>query len=91
MFMADSSTLKSESEAQMSAAPPTIPSVVACCRIASTACTMLATELFGNARFSSWTRKLASSGRPESPSNDTIRNRRGTNESSAKYAIIAAR
>ena len=56
MFIADSSTLNSESEAQISAAPPTIPSAVECFRIASTVCTMLVTELPGNARFSSVTR-----------------------------------
>ena len=49
------------------------------------------TELVGNALFSSVTRKLDSSARPANPSRASARKSSGTNERSAKYAIIAAR
>ena len=56
MLNADSSTLKSERDVQSSAAPPMIPSAVACFWIARTVWMMLEIELPGKARFSSVTR-----------------------------------
>ena len=56
MLNADSSTLNSDSDVQSSAAPPMIPSAVACFWISSTVWTMLVIEVPGNARFSSVTR-----------------------------------
>src|SRR5919204_2973982 len=91
MLNADSSTLKSESDVHSSAAPPTTPRAAACFCTARMVWTMLSIELPGKARFSSVTRKVDSSGRPASASSDTVRNSSGTNDNSAKYAIIAAR
>ena len=56
MLKADSRTLKSDSEVQSSAAPPRIPSAVACRSISRTVWTIDEIELPGNARFSSVTR-----------------------------------
>ncbi len=56
MLKADSRTLKSESDAHTSAAPPMIPSAVAWLWISSIVRTMLEIELPGNACFSSVTR-----------------------------------
>src|SRR6266511_2645904 len=91
MLKADSRTLKSESEVQPRKRPPTIPSVAALLWIERTTLRMLSTELVGTALFSSVTRKLDSSARPAKPSSASARKRSGTNERSAKYAIIAAR
>src|SRR5437870_12191813 len=91
MFRADSSTLKSDSDVQRSAAPPTIPRVVALSWTARTSVTIRPTSVPGNACLISRTRKLDSSARPVRPRSESARNVSGTNESSAKYAIIAAR
>src|ERR1041384_6041976 len=91
MLNADSSTLNSESDDQRRKAPPTIPSVAALSCTLRTSETMSPTGASGSACFSSVTRKLDSSARPAKPSSDSARNVSGANESSAKYAIIAAR
>src|SRR4026208_642480 len=91
MLNADSSTLKSESEVQPTNRAPITPSVAALSCTERTTLRMPSTELDGNALFSSVTRKLDSSARPAKPSRARARKRSGTKESSAKYAIIAAR
>src|SRR5882762_7690042 len=91
MLKADSSTLKRESDVQPMKRPPMIPSAVACVCTERTTFKMPSIELVGNALISSVTRKLDSSARPAKPRSASARNRSGTNERSAKYAIIAAR
>src|SRR5712691_11310887 len=91
MLNADSSTLNSDSEVQTSAAPPTIPSAAALSWTMWTRLTIRSIGVPGSARLISLTRKLDSSARPVSPSRARERNARGTKDSSAKYAIIAAR
>ena len=63
MLNADSSTLKSESDDQRSATPPTIPSVAALSCTRWTSVRMLFNEVVGNARLSSFTRKSDASAR----------------------------
>ena len=84
MLNADSSALKSESDDQRSATPPTIPSVAALSCTRWTSERMLLSELVGNARFSSFTRKSDASARWTRPSSESERKTSGTNESSAK-------
>ena len=84
MLNADSSTEKSESELQSRTAPPTIPSVAEFFWIECTAVRIVFSEVPGKARSSSWIRKLDSPKRPASPSSDSARKSKGTNESSAK-------
>src|SRR5262245_40061568 len=91
MLNADSSTLNSESEVQPTKTAPITPSVAALSCTERTTLTMPSTELCGKALFSSWTRKLDSSARPAKPRPASARKSSGTNERSAKYAIIAAR
>jgi hypothetical protein len=91
MLNADSSALKSESDDQSSPIPPMIPSVAALSWTRWTSERMLLSELPGKARFNSRTRKSDASARCASPSSDSERKTSGTNESSAKYATIAAR
>src|ERR1051326_3710810 len=91
MLNADSRTLNSESDVHSSAAPPTSPSAAALSCTAWTRCTICSIGVPGSARLISLTRKLDSSARPRRPSSDSDRNVSGTNESSAKYAIIAAK
>src|SRR5207247_3435206 len=91
MLNADSSTLKSESELQTRNAAPMIPSVAALSCTLRTSVTMSLTGASGSACLSSVTRKLDSSARPVRPSSESARNVSGTNDKSAKYAIIAAR
>ncbi len=91
MLKADSSTLKSDSELQARKMPPMIPSSVEWFWIRVTVLTISSMDTLGNALDSSRTTKLCSFGRPEMPSSDSARKVSGTNERSAKYAIIAAR
>ena len=91
MLKADSSALKSDSDVQSRNAPPTIPSDHALSWTVRTSRTMSSIGVSGSACLISTTRKLDSSARPTSPSSERARNVSGTNESSAKYAIIAAR
>src|SRR5581483_10105316 len=91
MLNADSSTLKSESDDQSRKKPPTTPSAVALSWIVWTTRRIVVIEESGNAFFSSVTKKPDSSARPASPTSASERKSSGTNESSAKYAIIAAR
>src|SRR5919202_2051056 len=91
MLKADSSALKSDSDVQSSAAPPMIPSVAALSWTLWTRSMIRSIGVPGSACLISWTRKLDSSARPVSPRSASARNVSGTNDSSAKYAIIAAR
>src|SRR3954463_4483806 len=91
MLKADSSALKSDSDDQRSATAPMIPSVAALSCTWWTSLMMLAIDVDGNARESSFTRKSDASARCTRPSSDSARNVSGTNERSAKYATIAAR
>src|SRR5213594_3530857 len=91
MLNADSSALKSESDDQRSTTPPTIPSVAELSCTLWTSERMLLTELPGNARLNSLTRKSDASARCATPSSASAMKVRGTNERSAKYATIAAR
>src|SRR2546421_396642 len=91
MLNADSSTLKKESDVQRSATPPIAPSVAASFRTALTSSTIRLIGTPGSVFRISSTRKLDSSARPVSPSSESARKVKGTNESNAKYAIIAAR
>src|SRR6476619_1495310 len=91
MLNADSSTLKSESDAQRRARPPMIP------RVAALSCTLWTRSMMrsigvpGSVFLISRTRKDDSSALPVRPSNESDRKVRGTKERRAKYAIIAAR
>src|SRR5919206_1297274 len=91
MLNADSRTLKNESEVQRSAAPPMMPRVAALWRTEFTRLTMREIGTPGSACLIWRTRKVDSSARPLKPSRDRARKVSGTNESSAKYATIAAR
>src|SRR3954447_6969410 len=91
MLNADSSALNSDSDDQSRNSPPTIPSVAAFAWIARTTFRIVASELDGNALFSSRTKKSDASARPARPSSASVRKTSGMNERSAKYAIIAAR
>src|ERR687885_3137 len=91
MLKADSSTLKNESDVQIRNAPPMIPSAAALRRTELTRSTMRLSGTPGSACVICRTRKVDSSARPVRPSSDSARNVSGTNESSAKYATIAAR
>src|SRR3954469_24430774 len=91
MLKALSSTLKSESDDQSRNAAPTRPSAVAFSWIARTARRIESSEVVGNARWSSRTKNEPVSAWFAVPSSASERNRSGTNERSAKYAIIAAR
>jgi hypothetical protein len=91
MLKADSSALKSESDDQTNATPPMIPSVAALSCTLWTSVRMLCSDVPGNARESSRTRKSEASARRARPSSASARNVSGTNERSAKYATIAAR
>jgi hypothetical protein len=91
MLNADSSALKSESDDQSSAIPPTTPSVAALSCTRWTSERMLLSDVVGNARLSSFTRKSDASARCTRPSKESARNVSGTNDRSAKYASIAAR
>src|SRR6187455_2283603 len=91
MLNALSSTLKNESEDQSRNAPPTRPRAVAFDWMPRTARRIESSDVFGNV-FESWrTKNDPSSAWWTRPSNASERKRRGTNERSAKYAIIAAR
>jgi hypothetical protein len=84
MLKADSRTLKSDSDAQRRAAPPTIPSVAA---FRCTECTrprIRSIGVPGSVFLISRTRNDDSSARPVSPSSDSARNISGTKERSAK-------
>src|ERR671926_779170 len=91
MLKADSSTLKKESDVQRRAAPPMIPSAAAFRRTEFTRLTIRLIGTPGSACVICRTRKVDSSARPVRPRRDRARNVSGTNESSAKYATIAAR
>src|SRR5919199_3028465 len=91
MLKADSSTLKNESDVQIRAAPPMIPSAAAFRRTEFTRLTIRVIGTPGSVCLISLTRNDDSSARPVRPSSDSARNVSGTNESSAKYATIAAR
>ena len=91
MLNADSSALNSDSDDHSRPMPPMMPSVAAFSCTWWTSVRMLCSELPGNARFSSRTRKSDASARCARPSSDSARKMSGTKESSAKYATIAAR
>src|SRR5215207_5813262 len=91
MLNAVSSTLNNEIDVQPTKIAPITPRVAALSWIERTTSRMPSTELDGNALLSSVTRKLSSSARPAKPSRASARKRSGTNERSAKYAIMAAR
>src|SRR5919201_299450 len=91
MLKADSRTLKNESDVQSSAAPPMMPRVAAFRRTEFTRVTILTIGTPGSACRIWRTRNVDSSARPVRPRSDNARNVSGTNESSAKYATIAAR
>jgi hypothetical protein len=84
MFSADSSALKRDSDDQSRKTAPTIPRVAALSCTRWTSERMLSTELPGNARPSSLTRKSDASARWARPSSARARNTSGTNESRAK-------
>jgi hypothetical protein len=91
MLNADSSTLNSDNDVHRTVAAPIIPIAVALRWIERTARRMLSSEAPGRIRFSSVTKKLPSSAWPARPSSARASSSNGTNESSAKYAIIAER
>src|ERR671932_1755586 len=91
MLNALSSTEKNESGDQSRNAPPTIPSVRAFAWICLTRFRISSTDALGNTRASSRTKKLCSSAWCARPRIASARKSSGTNERSAKYAIIAAR
>src|SRR6478672_6380469 len=91
MLNALSSTLKNESDDQSRNAPPTMPSAVAFDWIPRTARRIESSDVLGNV-FERWrTKNDPSSAWCKSPSSASERKSSGTNERSAKYAIIAAR
>src|SRR3954466_573458 len=91
MLNALSSTEKNESDDQSRNAPPTAPSAAAFDWIARTACRIESSDVDGNV-FSSWrTKNEPSSAWCTRPSRASESSSSGTNERSAKYAIIAAR
>src|SRR6266566_7974983 len=91
MLKALSSTEKNESDDQRRNAQPTIPSAVAFAWIARTARRIVSTEVLGNVFDSSRTKNELSLAWWTRPSSASARKSSGTNERSAKYAIIAAR
>src|SRR6266567_201455 len=91
MLKALSRTEKNESDDQSRNAPPTIPSAVAFAWIARTARRIVSTEVLGNVFDSSRTKNELSLAWWTRPSSASARKSSGTNERSAKYAIIAAR
>src|SRR6476620_6754286 len=91
MLNALSSTLKNDSDDQSRNAPPTMPSVVAFAWIPRTARKIESSDVLGNVFESSRTKNEPSSAWLTSPSSASARKSSGTNERSAKYAIIAAR
>src|SRR6476469_4561557 len=91
MLNALSSTLKTESDDQSRNAPPTMPSAVAFDWIPRTARRIESSDVLGNV-FESWrTKNDPSSALCSSATGASERKSSGTNERSAKYAIIAAR
>src|SRR5436305_4046771 len=91
MLNALSSTEKKESDDQSRNAPPTAPRAAAFDWMARTACRIESRDVEGNV-FSSWrTKNEPSSAWWTSPSSASESSSSGTNERSAKYAIIAAR
>src|SRR5947207_2434602 len=91
MLNADSSTLKSDSDVHSRNAPPSPASAAALSCTVRTSPTMSSIGASGNVRLISVTTKLDSFARPPRPRTPSVRNVSGTNESSAKYATIAAR
>src|SRR3954452_10271930 len=91
MLNADSSALKRESDDQARKTAPMIPSVAALSWIPWTTRRIVSSELVGKARSSSRTKKSDASARREKPRSASERKTSGTNDRSAKYAIIAAR
>src|SRR5581483_1441572 len=91
MLNALSSTEKNESDDQSRNAPPTMPSVPAFAWIAWIALRIDVTDVLGNVFSNSWTKNECRLAWCTSPSSASDRNSSGTNERSAKYAIIAAR
>src|SRR3954447_3140500 len=91
MLNADSRALKSDRDDQSRKIPPMIPSVAALSWIPWTTRRIVSSELEGNARSSSRTKKSEASARREKPRSASERKTSGTNDRSAKYAIIAAR
>src|SRR6185312_4174920 len=91
MLNALSSTLKNESDDQARNAPPTIPSVPAFRWMARTASRIESSEVLGKTFESSWTKNECDDAWFTRPSSASARKSSGTKESSAKYAIIAAR
>src|SRR6478735_4370558 len=91
MLNALSSTLKKESDDQSRNAPPTMPSAVAFDWMPRTARRIESSDVFGNVFESCRTKNDPSSAWWTRPSSASDRKSSGTNERSAKYAIIAAR
>src|SRR5581483_10890818 len=91
MLNALSSTLKNESDDQSRNAPPTMPSAAAFAWIARTARRIESSDVLGNVRESSRTKNEPSSAWCTRPRSASDKRSSGTNERSAKYAIIAAR
>src|SRR5216683_188371 len=91
MLNALSRTLKNESDDQSRNAPPTIPRVAAFAWIPRRARRIESTDVLGNVFDSKRTKNEPSSAWCTRPRSASARNRSGTNERSAKYAIIAAR
>src|SRR5438034_9458544 len=90
MLNADSSALNRESDDQSSPTAPMMPSAAA---LSCTRCTrvrMLASELLGNARLSSFTRKSEASARCAKPRSERERKASGKDGRSAKYATHGA-
>src|SRR5215475_6335444 len=91
MLKADSSALKKESEDHARPIAPMIPSAAALSCTRWTSLMMLSSDVPGKACFSSRMKKSDASARCARPKSDSVRKTSGTNESSAKYATIAAR
>ncbi len=91
MLKADSSALKNESEDQSRPTPPMIPSAAALFCTRWTSLMMLWSDVPGKACFSSLMKKSDAWARWARPKSESARKTSGTNDSSAKYATIAAR
>src|SRR4051812_31375817 len=91
MLKALSSTEKSERDDQARNATPRMPSAVAFSRIARTARSSESSDVLGKARCSSRMKNEPEFAWPAVLRTASERKSSGTNESSAKYAIIAAR
>src|SRR5579884_1272635 len=91
MLKALSSTEKNESDDHSRKPPPTAPSAAAFGWIARTARRIESRDVLGNVFSSCRTKNEPSSAWWTRPSSASDSRSRGTNESSAKYAIIAAR